>query len=95
MRYGSNVQRLGLVDERDCSRTKLKNLHVFGRTVDGGGYSFAPQVEIDRSANMKFLEEMEVASSDPSCADGRVGLKIMSVPCIVYDVVEDLLRESW
>lgn len=90
------IQRLRLVDERDDSRLNEKPLYEFRRSVEGRGYCFAPPVKVDRSANMKVSEEMRTAPNGPSFTDSRAGLEnVVLVLCIVYDVVEELLRESW
>lgn len=90
------VQRLGLADERDDFRIDVKRFHVSGRAIDGGGYSFAPQLEIGIFGEMKLLEEVGTAPNGPSFADGRVGLEnVVLELCMVYDIVEDFLRESW
>ena len=67
-----------------------------GWTVDGGGYCFAPHLEVVRCGKKDLGEEMGTASDGPSFTDGRVGSEnLVFELVIVYDVVEDLLGESW
>ena len=90
------IQRLGLEDKGDDSRTNVKAHHVFRWAIDGRGYSFAPPVKDGKFAEKNPLEEVGMAPGGPSFADGRVGFEIfIIVPCVVYDEVEELLRESW
>jgi hypothetical protein len=45
---------------------------------------------------MNNVEEMRTAPSGPSFTDGREGSENVAFRlCIAYDVVEDLLGESW
>ena len=94
------VQRYGLVDEREAFRLDEKPRYVVGWTVDGGGYCFTPPGELSWVANENDIEAMATTPSSPSCADDREGSEKRlwvrhMVFCVVYDVVEDLLGESW
>jgi hypothetical protein len=51
---------------------------------------------VDRFGNLKVPEEMGTAPNGPSLTDGRAGFEdVLVVLCVVYDVVEEFLRESW
>ena len=90
------IQRLVFADKRDDSRVNVKVFHVSRWSIGGRGYPLASSIEVGGVAHMKVLEEMGTAPNGPSFTDGRV--RFESVPvvrCIIYDVVEEFLRESW
>lgn len=86
------IQRLG---EGDDIQIDVKDLYELGWTIDGGGYCFAPHLEVVRYGKKDLVEEIGAASDGPSFTEGRVGFEnLVFELVIVYDVVEDLLGES-
>jgi len=88
------IQWLGVADERDDASMDDQPLYVLGWTVDGRRDAFAPLVEIGRYENIKDLEEMAATPKGPLFANGGAGFESFAV-FLVYDIVEELLRESW
>ena len=90
---GVFVKSIGLEDEGNDPWLEREAFHVFRWSIGGRGYRFAPMLEIHGSVEHDVREEMGKTPNRPAFAHKRVGLEVVIVRRVVYNVVEELLGE--